>query len=123
MLVYITPIFILYIDLRLVSTNNLPYSGRIEVFFNKEWGQVCFQENVAVLSVVCAQLGYGSAGVVPLSVGLSRNARVWLGDHIDCVGNEETIFDCPSLDFIDIGKVSDGYCSDGAAGVICPMGT
>ena len=113
----------LYIDLRLVSTDNSPYSGRIEVFFNKEWGQVCFQENVAVLSVVCAQLGYGSAGAVPLSVGLSRNTLVWLNDNINCVGNEDTIFDCPSLDFIDIGQDPDEYCNDGAAGVICPMRT
>jgi len=101
----------------------MPYSGRIEVFFNNEWGQVCRQENTAVLSVVCAQLGYGSAGAVPFSVGSSLSRRVWLADSIDCTGNEDTIFDCPSLDFIDIGKAPDGYCSDGAAGVTCPMGT
>ena len=109
--------------MRLISTNNKPYSGKIEVFFNKEWGQVCFQENIAVLSVVCAQLGFGSAGAVPYPLGASRNAPIWLGDNIDCIGNEDTIFDCPSLDFIAIGKVPDGYCKDRAAGVICPMGT
>ena len=109
--------------MRLVSTDNIPYSGRIEVFFSKEWGQICLQENVAVLSVVCAQLGFGSAGAVPFSFGSSRNDRVWLADRIDCTGNEDTIFDCPSLEFTDIGKVPDDYCSDGTAGVICPIGT
>ena len=108
--------------MRLVSTDNIPYSGRIEVFFNNEWGQVCFQENTAVLSVLCGQLGYGSAGVVPYSVGVSINARIWIGDDIDCVGDEDTIFNCPSLEFTDIGKLPDRYCSDGAAGVICPVG-
>lgn len=91
------------------------------MFFNNEWGQVCFQENTAVLSVVCAQLGYGSTGAVPFSLSASRNARVWIDIDVECIGTEDTIFDCPSLEFIDIGKVVDGYCSDGAAGVICPV--
>ena len=109
------------LDVRLVSTDDRPYTGRIEVFFNNEWGQVCYQEDDAVLSVVCAQLGYGSTGAVPFSMSISRNARIWLGNNVDCVGNEDTIFDCPSLEFTDIGKVVDGYCSNGAAGVICPI--
>ena len=109
------------LDVRLVSTDTLPYTGRIEVFFNNEWGQVCYQDNDAVLSVVCAQLGYGSADAVPFSLSISRNIRIWLGNNVDCVGNEDSIFDCPSLEFTDIGKVVDGYCVNGAAGVICPI--
>ena len=104
-----------------MSTNNIPYSGRIEVFFSNEWGQVCFQDNTAVLFVVCAQLGFGSTGAVPYSPGVSRSTRIWLADSIDCVGNEDSIFDCPSLEYTYIGKVSYGYCSNGAAGVICPI--
>ena len=111
-----------FTDTRLVSTDNIPYSGRIEIFFNNEWGQVCFQENTAVLSVVCAQLGYGSIGAVPFSTSIPRNARIWLDDNIDCVGNEDSLFDCPSsLGATNVGKVVDGYCSDGGAGVICPI--
>ena len=117
----VTIVFVIPPDIRLVSTDNIPYTGRIEVFFNNEWGQVCYQENNAVLSVVCAQLGYGLAGAVPFSLSISRNVRIWLTSSLDCVGNEESIFDCPSLEFTDIGKVVDGYCVNGAAGVICPI--
>ena len=84
-------------DVRLISTDSIPYTGRIEVFFNNEWGQVCYQDNDAVLSVVCAQLGYGSAGAAPFRMSISRNTRIWLGNNVDCVGNEDSIFDCPSL--------------------------
>ena len=117
----VTITFVIPLDVRLVSTDDLPYTGRIEVFFNNEWGQICYQENDAVLSVTCAQLGYGSAGAVPFSMSISRNVRIWLSNSLDCVGNEDTIFDCPSLEFTDIGKVVNGYCVNGAAGVICPI--
>lgn len=111
-----------FADVRLVSTDSRTYAGRIEVFFNNKWGQICYQGNSTVLSVVCAQLGYGSAGAIPFSISNSRNAPIWLDNDIECVGDEDTIFDCPSLEFTDIGKVVGGYCSDGAAGVICPVG-
>ena len=92
------------------------------MFFNNEWGQICYQGNSTVLSVVCAQLGYGSVGAVPFSISISRNAPIWLDNDVECVGDEDTIFDCPSLEFTDIGKVVGGYCSGSAAGVICPVG-
>ena len=92
------------------------------MFFNNEWGEICYQRNSTVLSIVCAQLGYGSAGAVPFSTSISRIAPIWLDNDIECVGDEDTIFDCPSLEFTDIGKVVGGYCDDGAAGVVCPLG-
>ena len=42
------------LDVRLVSTDGKPYSGRIEVFLNHEWGKVCFQEDNVTLSVICS---------------------------------------------------------------------
>lgn len=110
------------LDVRLVPVDNRPHSGRIEVFFNNEWGQVCFQENSATLSVVCTQLGYGSAGVTPFSASVPGNARVWFSNNINCTGREDTLFDCLSpLDIANVGKTRYGYCSGGGAGVICPM--
>ena len=109
-------------DVRLVSTDGRTYTGRIEIFFNNKWGQICYQGNSTVLSVVCAQLGYGSVGAVPFSTSISSNAPIWLDNDVGCVGNENTIFDCPSLEVTGIGKVVGGYCSGGAAGVICPVG-
>lgn len=108
--------------MRLVSNDNRPYTGKIEVFYNNEWGQVCFQENEASLSVVCAQLGYGSIGALSLRANISIDSLIWLSDDINCTGNEDTIFDCLSPAEIDnVGKIFRGICSDGAAGVVCPI--
>ena len=115
--------FVITPDVRLVSNDNRPHTGKIEVFFNNEWGQICFQENVATsLSVICAQLGYGSVGALSFRANISVNSRIWLSDAISCTGNESTIFDCLSSAEIDnVGKIFRGICSDGAAGVVCPM--
>lgn len=110
------------VDIRLISTNNRPYSGRIEVFFNYEWGKVCFQDNNATLSVVCAQLGFGSFGATPFTTSVLLNSRVWLNSNINCTGNEDTILDCLSpADVANVGKVISGICSNGVANVICPI--
>ena len=110
------------VDVRLVSTDNKSYAGTIEVYFNDEWGKICFQGSIAVVSVVCAQLGYGSVGAVPFSIDVPSNDPVWLDSGLECNGSEDTLFDCPSLQYTDIGKVAGGYCSDGTAGVVCPTG-
>ena len=114
--------FVITTDVRLVSNDTSPYTGKIEVFYNNEWGQICFQENVVTLSVVCAQLGYGSVGALPFSTHISINSHIWLSDDINCTGNENTLFDCLSPAEIDnVGKIFSGICSDGAANVICPI--
>ena len=115
--------FVITPDVRLVSNDNRPHTGKIEVFFNNEWGQICFQENVTTsLSVICAQLGYGSVGALSFRANISVNSRIWLSDAINCTGNESTIFDClASAEIDNVGKIFRGICSDGAAGVVCPM--
>ena len=108
------------LDVRLISTDSRPYVGTIEVFFNNKWGKICFQEDNVTLSVVCAQLGFGSVGAIPFRrTYISENSRIWLDGNINCIGNEDTIFDCIST--ADVGKVIDGICSNGAANVICPI--
>ena len=109
-------------DVRLISTDSRSFVGRIEVFYNNAWGQVCFQENNATLGVVCAQLGFGSFGVIPFRTGIPINSRIWLSDNINCNGNEDTIFDCLSpVEASNVGKMIGGICSNGAANVICPI--
>ena len=71
------------------------YEGRVEVYYNSEWGTVCdggWDLNDA--QVVCSELGFGQA------VAATRNAyygegsgEVWL-DNLNCVGNESTIGEC-----------------------------
>ena len=112
-------------DIRLIPTDSRPYLGTIEVFFNYEWGEVCFQQNNATLSVICSQLGFGSVGAVPFrSVSLTNisTTPIWLSDSINCIGNEDTLFDCLSPANIDnVGKVTSDICNDGPANVICPL--
>ena len=105
----------------MISTDDRPYLGRIEVFLNHEWGKVCFQEDNVTLSVICSQLGFGSVGVASFA-SISTNSRVWLSDNINCIGNEDTIFDCLSSANVDnVGKAFGSTCDNGEANVICSL--
>lgn len=115
-------VIVISLDVRLISTDSRSYLGRIEIFYNNEWGQLCFQENNATLHVICAQLGLGLFGAIPFRTTTSSNSRVWLRDSINCNGNENTLFDCLSpVDVSNIGKIIGGICNNGAANVICPI--
>lgn len=93
-------------------------TGRVEVFFNEEWGTVCDTAwDVSDASVVCRQLGFNRA-VRPLLGDEVPNGegRVWL-DYLLCNGNEDNIHDCPHSGF---GEIL-GRCADHSqdAGVVC----
>ncbi|XP_046863568.1 deleted in malignant brain tumors 1 protein-like [Xenia sp. Carnegie-2017] len=69
--------------------------GRVEVFYNGEWGTICDDGwDINDAKVVCRQLGYDNAvrallgGNVPYGSG-----RIWL-DEVRCVGNENIISSC-----------------------------
>ena len=97
--------------------DNRPYSGRVEVFFNNEWGQVCSGLlGSQVYQVVCSQLGYSLTMFQSFSSDLPYNARVWIYD-LDCTGTESTLLDCPSDVDYHIGKIH-GSCYE-AASVTC----
>ena len=97
--------------------DNRTYSGRLEVFFNNEWGQVCIDLlRPQLLTVVCSQLGYASLGAQMFATDLPENSPIWIYD-IDCTGTESTLLDCPSDVEFHIGKVR-ATCS-AAAGVTC----
>ena len=107
--------------MRLVPLDSRPYSGRVEVFFNNEWGQVCSELlRPQALQVVCSQIGYPFAMSQPFSLDLPYNdSRIWIYD-LDCTGTENTLLDCPSDVEYHIGKVH-GTCYE-AAGVTCLLG-
>lgn len=81
-------------------------SGRLEVFLNGQWGTVCddYQEPTRYLKwgekiarVVCKSLGfsYGKAYIRSTMGGRANDgAPTWM-DHVKCVGDETSIFDCP----------------------------
>jgi len=81
---------------RLVNGNQ--YVGRVEVWYNGEWGTVCddaFGEVDA--SVVCYALGYGYVGhSLPNAYYGQGTGQIWL-DEVACTGNETFIGDCGHL--------------------------
>ncbi|XP_028407292.1 deleted in malignant brain tumors 1 protein-like [Dendronephthya gigantea] len=70
-------------------------TGRVEVFYNNEWGTICDNRwDIRDAQVVCRQLGYKDAaralhgGQVP-----SGSGQIWLG-YVDCNGKEQNITNC-----------------------------
>lgn len=101
-------------SLRLVGGRH-PNEGRVEVFYNGEWGTVCddlWDENEA--AVVCRQLGLGDA-VESLTEAFygEGSGRIWM-DNVLCEGSEAALSDCT---FNGWGIQNCGHMED--AGVRC----
>ena len=107
-----------FIDIRLVPMDyNQSYSGRLEVFFNNEWGQVCDTAfNSSDVTVVCSQIGYATLQSEIFSTSLPANSRIWI-QNVNCLSTESTLLDCPSDVEFHIGKVNEPCNS--AIGVTC----
>ncbi|XP_072035889.1 scavenger receptor cysteine-rich domain superfamily protein-like [Amphiura filiformis] len=82
--------------IRLVGGRHIA-EGRVEVFYDNEWGTVCDDSwTIEDAMVVCRQLGFRSEGAKAY-----RDA--WFGDGIGdiflddvlCIGNERTLGECP----------------------------
>ena len=69
--------------------------GRVEVFYNGEWGTVCddgWDMNDA--RVICEELGYADAVSAPLYAHFGAGSgQIWL-DNINCAGSEDSIVNC-----------------------------
>ncbi len=71
-------------------------SGRLEVYYNAEWGSVCDDQwDISDAQVVCRQLGCGEAlWADGNSVFGSGEGVVWM-NRVECRGNEIHLWDCP----------------------------
>ncbi|XP_078059601.1 scavenger receptor cysteine-rich domain-containing protein DMBT1-like isoform X1 [Mustelus asterias] len=101
-------------SLRLAGGNN-NCSGRVEIFCNRAWGTVCDDSwGMNDASVVCRQLGCGSALMASGGAAFGQgNGPVWL-DDVRCAGSESILFDCPS------SSLAQGDCDHKEdASVIC----
>ncbi|GAB1603362.1 scavenger receptor cysteine-rich type 1 protein M130-like, partial [Argonauta hians] len=97
------------VSVRLVGGNN-ESNGRVEVFYNKEWGTICSDEwDFYDALVICRMLGY-SDGVPYHGDNFGKGyGPVWLG-NVKCSGNERSIADCSSSHAS--VRLIDGYSSE-----------
>ncbi|XP_013420390.1 lysyl oxidase homolog 2B-like [Lingula anatina] len=104
-------------NIRLVG-GSTPYEGRVEVFYENEWGTICNRGNWNNLhaEAVCETLGYESNGSRVAGGGSfgSHSGVIWLSD-VDCDEGEMSLFRCRHSDWGD----TTGCTHSQDAGVIC----
>ena len=122
--------------LRLVDTGRTRFGGRLEVYYNSEWGTVCNDLwGSSDATVACRQMGF--AGVSDSDSSLfgsgALSQRIWL-DNVACNGIESQLIDCSHdgigntadcFHFEDVGIVCNNgkLSSDGSCLLIVPYNT
>ena len=83
-------------DLQLVDGSNYK-EGRVEMYYNSEWGTVCDHDwSPSNAKVVCKQLGFGAYGTTLTGSSVpDGSGNIWL-DNLRCSGTETHILNCPS---------------------------
>ena len=94
------------------------YEGRVEVYYNGEWGTVCDNGwDLNDAQVVCRQLSYGKAtAAISRALYGQGSAHIWL-NHVNCIGTEQIIGNCSHKGW---GRHSCGHWED--ASVRCSSG-
>ncbi|NXF71122.1 LOX3B oxidase, partial [Sclerurus mexicanus] len=89
--------------------------GRIEVFYNDEWGTICDDDfTLGNAHVLCRHLGFVAATGWAHSAKYGKGVgRIWL-DNVNCAGGEKSIGDCKHRGW---GNSDCSHEED--AGVIC----
>ncbi|XP_052826276.1 deleted in malignant brain tumors 1 protein [Octopus bimaculoides] len=79
-----------------LKDGNSSGNGRVEVFFNGEWGTICddnWSNNNAL--VICRMLGYSNAVAYSKAHFGAGTGQIWL-DNVNCTGTEYSLSECMS---------------------------
>lgn len=90
-------------DARLVEQSSVAnwQIGRLEVFFEGSWGQVCAGSfGVADVTVACRSMGFGSGTIGPLVRNLDTPRERFVfpevaATRVGCTGQEANLLECP----------------------------
>ncbi|XP_055976307.1 deleted in malignant brain tumors 1 protein-like [Sorex fumeus] len=75
-------------------------SGRVEVFYQGQWGRVCDDHwDMNEADVVCRQLNCGRALAAPGEAKFGEGEGEFLLDDVDCTGRESFLGQCPHTDW------------------------
>ena len=89
--------FIYIVPIRL-KDGNLKTYGRVEIYYNGEWGTVCDDGwDTADATVVCRQLGFYSSVRAYGSARYGQGTGPILLSRLSCIGNEPNLTDCSQL--------------------------
>ena len=108
------------VKLRLQGPSSANGKGRVEVFYNGQWGTLCDDEwDITEARVVCRHLGYLDATkALTGDQTPSGSGHIWL-HRVKCTGKEENLANCSYSDW---GR-GDLFCShNDDAGVQCISG-
>eukprot|EP00061_Rhincodon_typus_P018230 g47329.t1 len=115
------------IQLRLAGRRKKGNEGRVEVYYDGEWGTICDDDfSIATANVICKELGflhaenwvpgakYGRGKVTGLTLFSTLAAgRIWI-DNVRCTGSEKSLAACDSNGW---GVTDCKHTED--AGVVC----
>ncbi|ELW72185.1 Lysyl oxidase like protein 2 [Tupaia chinensis] len=85
------------IQLRLAGQKRKHNEGRVEVYYDGQWGTVCDDDfSIHAAHVVCRELGYVEAKSWTASSSYGKGeGPIWL-DNVHCTGKEATLAACSS---------------------------
>ncbi|KAM6149940.1 lysyl oxidase homolog 2 isoform 1-T3 [Erethizon dorsatum] len=91
------PSDVVKIQLRLAGQKRKHNEGRVEVYYNGQWGTVCDDDfSIHAAHVVCRELGYVEARSWAASSSYGKGeGPIWL-DNVYCTGSEATLAACSS---------------------------